>query len=51
MSRARVLDALEGKTLEGWDLDYFLAKGLRRKKCVDLREVMLDLETWLEAQG
>jgi hypothetical protein len=51
LSRAQVLDVVEGKNLEGWDLDYFLAKALKRKKYVDLREVMSDLETWLEAQG
>jgi len=42
---------LEGKNLEGWDLDYFLAKALTKGSYHDLREVLSDLNAWLEAQG
>jgi hypothetical protein len=51
MSRSRVLEIVEGKTLEGWDLEYFLTKALTKRKYRDLREVMSDLNVWLEAQG
>jgi hypothetical protein len=42
---------VQGKNLEGWDLDYFLAKALKRSRYGDLREVLSDLNDWLEAQG
>jgi len=42
---------LEGKSLEGWDLDYFLQQALKRRSYHDLREVLSDLSDWLEAQG
>jgi len=51
MARAKVLRLVEGRTLEGWDLDYFLSKALKRTRYASLSEVMSDLETWLEAQG
>jgi hypothetical protein len=42
---------VEGKNLEGWDLEYFLAKALKRHSCHDLRKVLSHLNDWLEAQG
>lgn len=51
MSRQRVLSLAAGKNVEGWDIDYFLEKALRKKTYADLRTVMRDLDDWLEAQG
>ncbi len=51
LSRSKVLARVEGKTLEGWDLDYFLSKALKRKRYGNLREVLSDLDDWLVAQG
>jgi hypothetical protein len=51
LSRSQVLSATAGKTVEGWEVDYFLAKALKKPKYSDLRAVMADLEDWLEAQG
>jgi len=42
---------LEGKSLEGWDLDFFLAKALNRSAYHDLKEVLSDLNDWLESQA
>ena len=42
---------MKGKTVEGWELAYFLEKALVRKRYLDLRTVIEDLEEWLEAQG
>jgi len=50
-SRSKVLRVVKGRTLEGWDLDYFLSKALEKRSYASLSEVMSDLETWLEAQG
>jgi hypothetical protein len=51
LSRSRLLRIVQGKTLEGWDLEYFLAKALRRRSYLNLKEVLTDLNDWLEAQG
>ncbi len=51
MSRKGVLEITSGKTIEGWELDYFLAKALKRKKYHGLKEVISDLEDWLDLQG
>jgi hypothetical protein len=51
LSRSRILRRLEGKRLEGWDLDYFLSKALKRRTYGNLREVLSDLDDWLDAQG
>jgi len=51
LTRAQILAASSGKTLEGWELNYFLGKALKRKRYPDLRTIMTDLEEWLEAQG
>jgi hypothetical protein len=40
-----------GKNLEGWELDFFLAKALKKQKYRDLREVLSDLSDWLDVQG
>lgn len=51
LSKAKILEASAGKTVEGWELSFFLGKSLRRRSYPDLRAVMSDLETWLDAQG
>jgi hypothetical protein len=51
MSRSQALKVIDGKTLEGWDLDYFLAKALKKRRYRDIGDVISDLDTWLEAQG
>ncbi len=51
MSRSKVLSFVEGKTVEGWELNYFLSKALKKRRYGDLRAVMKDLEDWLEVQG
>jgi hypothetical protein len=51
LSRSRILRELEGKTLEGWALDYFLSKSLRKRNYRTMREVLSDLDDWIEAQG
>jgi len=51
LSRSGLLRVLEGKSLEGWDLDFFLAKALKKRSYHDLKEVLSDLDDWLEAQG
>ena len=51
LSRTGVLRELEGKSLEGWDLDFFLAKALNRSAYHDLKEVLSDLNDWLESQA
>ncbi len=50
-SRSRILAIASGKTVEGWEVNYFLDKALRRRKYANLRSVMADLEDWLESQG
>ncbi|MBI3840405.1 MAG: hypothetical protein HY297_00365 [Thaumarchaeota archaeon] len=51
MSRARVLETTSGRVVEGWEINYFLEKSLRRRRYDGLRSVMADLEDWLEKQG
>ena len=51
LPRSRILRMLEGKNLDGWDLDYFLEKALKRRIYHNLREVLSDLNDWLEAQS
>ena len=51
ISRAQVLAACSGKSVDGWDIDYFLGQALRKRRYADLRTIMTDLEDWLEAQG
>ncbi len=51
LTRRRVLLLVDGKNLEGWDLDFFLAQALVKGRYGSLREVLSDLDSWLEAQG
>ncbi len=51
LSRSKVLAGVEGKSLEGWDLDYFLSKALKKRRYASLKEVLSDLDDWLLAQG
>jgi len=51
MTRSKVLTLASGRVLEGWDVSYFLGLALTRKRYSDIRAVMSDLESWLEAQG
>ena len=51
MTRAQVLAATSGKVVEGWEINYFLNQALRKRRYLDLRGVMTDLEEWLEVQG
>ena len=49
-TRIRILAAVEGKTVEGWELHYFLGKALKKRSYPSLRIVMEDLEAWIEEQ-
>jgi len=51
MSRTKILALVKGKTLEGWDLDYFLSKALVKRKYANRAVVLADLSVWLETQG
>ena len=51
MTRSRVLASASGKVLEGWEIDYFLSKALSRKNYSNIKEVLSDLDDWLESQG
>jgi len=51
LTRSRILALTSGRTVEGWDVNYFLDMALKRGRYTDLRSVMADLEAWLEAQG
>jgi hypothetical protein len=51
MARSKILAHVAGKTLEGWDLDYFLSKALNRRRYDSLRGVLSDLEAWVDAQN
>ena len=51
MTRGQILALAKGKVVEGWEVDYFLLKALKRRRYRDLRGVMADLEEWLNAQG
>ena len=50
-SRSKVLAKVRGARVEGWEVDYFLGRALKRRSYSDLREVMAELEAWLEVQG
>ena len=51
LSREAILEIAEGKTVEGWELDYFLSKALRREEYPDVRSVIADLGDWMDSQG
>lgn len=50
-SRSKLLATVNGKAVEGWELSFFLGQALRRREYSDLRDVMRDLEAWIEVQG
>ncbi len=51
ISRKQLLAATSGKTVEGWEVNYFLGQALHRKQYGDFRTIMADLEDWLDLQG
>lgn len=51
LRRKQVLQAAEGKVVEGWEINYFLSRALAHRSYPDLRSIMADLDGWLEAQG
>jgi hypothetical protein len=51
-SKEGLVGNTRGKDVEGWDVSFFLASSLSTgKRYQDMREVMADLESWLERQG
>jgi hypothetical protein len=50
-TRSDILGMAKGKVVEGWEVGMFLGSALKEPSYPDLRAVMLDLETWLDAQG
>ncbi|MDA4125155.1 MAG: hypothetical protein OK438_06905 [Thaumarchaeota archaeon] len=51
ISRSDLLTVTSGKTVEGWEVSYFLGQALHKGRYPDLRSVMADLESWVESQG
>ena len=51
MTRSQILRAVAGRTLEGWELDYFLGKAMTERKYATIKAVLADLDAWLEEQG
>lgn len=50
-TKARILTVAGDKVVEGWDVSQFLRSSLSRRTYGSLRDVMADLESWLEIQG
>jgi hypothetical protein len=50
-TRTQLLKMTLGKTVEGWEVNYFLNQALHHRNYKDLRSVMAELESWLELQG
>ncbi len=50
-SRADILEITSGKTVDGWEVNYFLGQALHRRRYQNLKAVMADLESWLESQN
>jgi hypothetical protein len=50
-SRSRILTQVEGASVEGWDVEFFLGEALKQRSYSELRDVMAELESWLEVQG
>jgi hypothetical protein len=50
-TKTQLMTAVEGKTVEGWELSYFMGEALAGRRYRDLGSVMEDLESWLEKQG
>jgi len=51
MSRNKILAATAGRNVEGWELNFFLSKALRKQKYENIRSVLTDLSGWLDVQG
>lgn len=51
LSRNRILAVTAGKNVEGWELNFFLSKALRKQKYENIRSVLTDLSGWLDVQG
>ncbi len=51
VEKSRIIACTDGKTVEGWELGFFLRQALVHRRYDRLRSVMTDLETWLEKQG
>jgi len=50
--KSELVSFVEGKTVQGWEVHFFLEKSLKEgKRYGGLRDVMSDLESWLEVQG
>ncbi len=49
--KSQLMAVAHGKTVEGWELSFFLGKALAERKYPNLRSVISDLEDWLERQG
>ena len=47
VAKSDVLSFTEGKTVEGWELGFFLRQALVHGRYDGLRSVMADLEDWL----
>ena len=50
-SKTRIISLVRDLKVEGWDVEYFLGEALTRRSYPGLREIMSDLESWLEVQG
>jgi ABC-type nitrate/sulfonate/bicarbonate transport system substrate-binding protein len=50
-SRRRVLAHVKGSAVDGWDVAFLLGEALKSRSYGDVREVMKELEAWLEVQG
>lgn len=51
VAKSKIVAFTEGKTVEGWELGFFLRQALVHARYDGLRYVMTDLEDWLEKQG
>lgn len=49
--RLKIIASIDGKTVEGWELGFFLPKALVHRRYDDVRSVLADVEEWLEKQG
>ncbi len=50
-SRTQLIRVAQGKIIEGWEVDYFLLRALRKPRYRNMREVMMDVEDWAARQG
>ena len=50
--KRELVSFVKGKIVQGWDVPFFLERSLKEERRYgSLREVMSDLESWLEVQG